>query len=224
MLKLVKLWSITRMRRFVSEVWSMQIQKYPGGHENHGKTVSAVARDKTPVEGSNHGQLVSEVAKKETAAQASKQMMNAAILAAQEEVSLSSGNDSMKLLYRAAIEAINKELAPTMGENAIQTAVDNNVDTSPEATAERIVSFATQFFALHQQQNSGMSFDEQLDSFMVKIGGAIDKGFAEAREILTGLQVLKGGIAEGVDKTYGLVQEGLQAFRESFAKKEPATA
>lgn len=160
---------------------------------------------------------------KQTAQQTSKQLMNQAILSAQEDVSLKSGDQSMTLLYRAAIEAINKELAPSMGENAIQTAYDNNVDTSPEATADRIVSFATQFFSIHQQQNSNMSLDEQLDSFMSIIGGAIDNGFKEARDILSGLKVLQGDIADGVDKTYGLVQEGLQAFRDSFNKKSDET-
>ena len=160
---------------------------------------------------------------KQTAQQTSKQLMNQAILSAQEDVSLKSGDQSMTLLYRAAIEAINKELAPSMGENAIQTAYDNGVDTSPEATADRIVSFATQFFCVHQQQNSNMSVDEQLDSFMTIIGGAIDNGFKEARDILSGLKVLQGDIADGVDKTYGLVQEGLQAFRDSFNKKSNET-
>ncbi|ODR84613.1 DUF5610 domain-containing protein [Shewanella xiamenensis] len=160
---------------------------------------------------------------KQTAQQTSKQLMNQTILSAQEDVSLKSGDQSMTLLYRAAIEAINKELAPSMGENAIQTAYDNGVDTSPEATADRIVSFATQFFSVHQQQNSNMSFDEQLDSFMTIIGGAIDNGFKEARDILSGLKVLQGDIADGVDKTYGLVQEGLQAFRDSFNKKSNET-
>jgi len=160
---------------------------------------------------------------KQTAQQTSKQLMNQAILSAQEDVSLKSGDQSMTLLYRAAIEAINKELAPSMGENAIQTAYDNGIDTSPEATADRIVSFATQFFSVHQQQNSNMSLDEQLDSFMSIIGGAIDNGFKEARDILSGLKVLQGDIADGVDKTYGLVQEGLQAFRDSFNKKSDET-
>lgn len=164
-----------------------------------------------------------EAASKQTAQQTSKQLMNQAILSAQEDVSLKSGDESMTLLYRAAIEAINEELAPAMGDNAIQTAYDNGVDTSPEATADRIVSFATQFFSVHQQQNSNMSLDEQLDSFMNIIGGAIDNGFKEARDILSGLKVLQGDIADGVDKTYGLVQEGLQAFRDSFNKKSDET-
>lgn len=198
----------------------MEIQKQQTNSPNHGSQVSTVAKDKS-IPG-NHGQQVSEVAKKETATQASKQLMNAAILAAQQEVNLSSANEPMVLLYRAAIEAINDELAPSMGPNAIQTAVDNQVDTSPEATADRIVSFATQFFSLHQEQNSSMDFDEQLNSFMSIIGGAIDKGFNEARDILDGLNVLQGDIADGVDKTYSLVQEGLQAFRDSFTSKDEA--
>lgn len=187
--------------------------------QNHGSQVSIAARDKSADVG-NHGEHVSEVAKKQTASQASKQLMNQAILAAQQEVNLSSANEPMVLLYRAAIDAINEELAPSMGDNAIQNAYDNNVDTSPEATADRIVSFATQFFSIHQQQNSSMDFNEQLDSFMSIIGGAIDQGFTEAKDILDGLNVLKGDIASGVDKTYSLVQEGLQAFRDSFNPKE----
>lgn len=160
---------------------------------------------------------------KQTAYQTSKQLMNQTILSAQEEVSIKSGDQSMALLYRAAIEAIDKELAPSMGPNATQTNYDNNVDYSPEATADRIVSFATQFFSIHQQQNSNMSLNDQLDSFMSIIGGAIDNGFKEARDILSGLKVLQGDIADGVDKTYGLVQEGLQAFRDSFNKKPDET-
>ena len=160
---------------------------------------------------------------RQTAYQTSKLLMNQAILSAQQEVNIKSGDQSMTLLYRAAIDAINKELAPTMGENAIQTAYDNGVDTSPEATADRIVSFATQFFSIHQQQNSGMSLSDQLDSFMGIIGGAIDNGFKEAKDILSGLKVLQGDIADGVDKTYSLVQEGLQAFRDSFNKKTDET-
>ncbi|WP_143562282.1 DUF5610 domain-containing protein [Shewanella sp. UCD-KL12] len=182
---------------------------------NHGAEVSNVARNKTDGE-ANHGKLVSEVASSKSASATSKQLMNKAIIAAQQEVNLSSADEPMILLYRAAIEAINEELAPTMGENALQTAYDNGVDTSPEATADRIVSFATQFFSLYQEQNSNMEFDEQLSSFMGIIGGAIDQGFNEAKDILEGLQVLEGDIADGVEQTYSLVQEGLQLFRDSF--------
>jgi hypothetical protein len=180
---------------------------------NHGQLVSQTAKDPTQVE-KNHGQDVKQVASKATASELSRQMTNANILAAHEKVQLESGNKSMTLLYKAAIEAIDKELAPTLGANSTQKHADDNVDYSPEATAERIVSFATQFFPMHQERNSNMSLEDQLESFMGIIGGAIDQGFGEARDILKGLQVLQGDIEAGVNATYEFVQKGLQSFRE----------
>ncbi|GIU47755.1 DUF5610 domain-containing protein [Shewanella algidipiscicola] len=182
---------------------------------NHGTAVSETARNKSETN-TNHGQQVADVANTNTAQATSKQLMNTAILSAQQAVNLSSANEPMRLLYKAAIASINEHLAPSMGQHAIETAVEQGVDTSAEATAERIVSFATQFFSVHQEQNSNMTFDEQLSSFMEIIGGAIDQGFDEAKDILSGLKVLEGDIADGVEQTYSLVQQGLQAFRDSF--------
>lgn len=188
---------------------------------NHGSTVSQVAKNRTEsptgtTTANHHGKEVSQVAKQQSAHATSKQIVNTAILAAQQEVNLSASDEPMILLYRAAIEAINEELAPTMGENATQTNYDKGIDFSPEATAERIVDFATNFFSMYQAQNSNMEFDQQLNSFMDVIGGAIEQGFDEAKEILTNLKVLEGDIAEGVEETYELVQSGLQTFRDSF--------
>ncbi len=65
-----------------------------------------------------------------------------------------------------------------------------------------------------------MDFDSQLSGFMDVIGGAIDQGFKEATDILSGLKVLEGDIKAGVDETYSLVQQGLQAFRDSFSTEQ----
>jgi hypothetical protein len=163
---------------------------------------------------SHQAEKNSPVEPKLTSNQLSRQMMNNSILAAQEEVSIAAGDKSMALLYRAAIEAINEELAPTLGENSVQKSIESGVDYSPEATADRIVSFATNFFSVHQQQNKSMGFDEQVSSFMVKIGDAIDQGFKEASDILSGLKVLEGDIAAGVDQTYELIQQKLAQFQQ----------
>jgi hypothetical protein len=56
-----------------------------------------------------------------------------------------------------------------------------------------------------------------LNDFVKLIGGGIDKGFAEARQILDGLKVLEGDVASNVDKTYELVQAGLKAFVENHS-------
>ncbi|MGL4711023.1 MAG: DUF5610 domain-containing protein, partial [Shewanella sp.] len=118
---------------------SPQVQNTLLSHKKHAEDTQskgAGVNDSTVVK-------ATEVTTKQTVQQTSKNLMNQAILSAQQEVNIKSGDQSMMLLYRAAIESINKELAPTMGENAIQTAYDNGIDTSPEATADRIVSFAT---------------------------------------------------------------------------------
>lgn len=149
-------------------------------------------------------------------AQQHKQAQNIAILQANEKVSLRSNNDALSLLYKTALEGINKELAPIFGENAAQKIYDSGIDTSPEATAERIVGFATAFYGRYKEQHPNVSDEENLNNFLKIIGGGIDKGFDDAKSILKGLQVYEGEVEEGVDKTYELVMKGLETFRQKM--------
>lgn len=145
-----------------------------------------------------------------------KQAQNIAILRANEQVSLRSNNDSLSLLYKTALEGINAELEPVMGENAVQKIYDSGIDTSPEATAERIVAFATGFYSRYKELHPGKSEEETLESFLNVIGSGIEKGFSDAKDILTGLKVYEGEVESGVDKTYSLVMQGLTSFREKM--------
>ncbi len=145
-----------------------------------------------------------------------KQAQNVAILRANERVSLSSNNDSLSLLYKTALEGINAELEPVLGENAAQKVYDAGVDTSPDATAERIVAFVSGFYSRYKELNPDRSEEEQLDSFLKIIGGGIEKGFADAKDILKGLKVYEGEISEGVDLTYAKVMSGLETFRQKM--------
>lgn len=149
-------------------------------------------------------------------AEQARQAQNTAILRANEQVSLRSNNDSLSLLYKTALEGINAELEPVLGENAAQKIYDSGIDTSPEATAERIVAFATGFYSRYKELNPGKSEEETLDSFLKVIGGGIEKGFTDAKDILKGLKVYEGEVESGVDKTYGLVMQGLNSFRDKM--------
>jgi hypothetical protein len=152
----------------------------------------------------------------ENSAAKAKQAQNVAILRANEQVSLSSNNDSLSLLYKTALEGINAELEPVFGENAAQKIYDSGIDTSPEATAERIVAFATGFYSRYKALNPGRSEEQQLDSFFNVIGGGIEKGFADAKDILKGLKVYEGEVESGVDQTYAKVMSGLDSFRQKM--------
>ncbi len=144
---------------------------------------------------------------------------NAATLQAHLDVSMGSKNDPMRLVYKAALEGINEALEPTMGPDAAQKIQDSGIDVSPQATADRIISFSTAFFSQYQEQNQDMELEEQVDSFLSLIGGGVDQGFTEAREILDGFGVLEGKVKEDIDKTYELVFEGYENFRNQILGK-----
>lgn len=143
-----------------------------------------------------------------------RQQSNAAILQASQQVSLQSGNQPLALLYSAAIDEINAKLAPELGENALQRGIEEEVDVSPQATADRIVSLTTAMFGRYQDSNTELSFADQVTRFVEVISGGIEQGFNEARDILGGLGVLKGYIANNIDTTFDLVTLGLQQFTE----------
>jgi len=149
---------------------------------------------------------------------AEQQQLNRAIVTSSLEASLNVGNDALGLLYKSAIEHLNDVLGPELGDNAIQRAYDAGVDVSPEATAGRIVSMSTAFFGAYRELHPDLDLESALDAFTKLIGGGIDRGFAEARDVLDGLGVLGGDIAANIDRTYTLVQQGLKDFVENFPR------
>ena len=181
---------------------------------NTGTTTSGVAGkdDKVKTEGATAQMSVND---------RSKLQLNAAILQASMNVSISSQNDPLALVYKSAITSINEALQADFGDNAVQNAASQ--DNSAEATANRIVSLSTGFFEAFKKQNPGMDNDAALEKFMGTISGGMEKGFSEARDILKGLNVLQGDIAGNIDKTYELVQKGYADFVAAHSSK-PAEA
>ncbi|PKM36919.1 MAG: hypothetical protein CVV06_08540 [Gammaproteobacteria bacterium HGW-Gammaproteobacteria-10] len=191
--------------------------------EPFGQTVSSMAKDPSHKSEGPFGQKISELAqakKAEISAAEAKTELNRSILQTSLDVSLSAGNEPMALLFKTALEGINDALKTDFGDNAIQKAYEDGVDISPEATAGRIVQMSTAFFERYHANHSDLSIEEALESFVELIGKGIDKGFGEARDILKGLNVLEGSIADNIDKTYDLVQEGLKAFVKNYQSAE----
>lgn len=149
-----------------------------------------------------------------------KKENNQKIVQAQLDVSLKDGPNVMSLLFRTALEEINKQLgASNNPENHIQKAYDNELDISPEATAKRIFTGATAFFNAYKEQNSELSESEALTQFMEVIRSGIDTGFGEARNILESLSVLEGEIASNIDLTYDFVKVGLDEFNQKITEQ-----
>ncbi|MCB2428366.1 DUF5610 domain-containing protein [Methylophaga pinxianii] len=182
-----------------------------------GQTVSSMAKDPVNKQESPFGQQVSVLAQeKKFSVSESNSKLNLSILQVSFNISEGNADGAMALLYKTALEGINDSLKAEFGDNAIQKAYEQGIDVSPEATSERIVQMSTAFFDAYYSSRQDMPIDEALESFVKVIGSGIDQGFKEARDILSGLKVLEGDIASNIDKTYDLVQQGLQSFIENY--------
>ncbi|MBA6390170.1 DUF5610 domain-containing protein [Colwellia sp. BRX10-3] len=188
--------------------------------------VLAKAPDKNDIK--PMGQQVSELAhdkkigkEQESISLSSKKQLNAAIIESTLKYNTTIGDQPLSLVLKTALQGINEALKEIGVEKSVEDAYESGIDFSPEATAERIVSFSTQFLSSYREQNPQMSEEESLTAFVDIISGGIDQGFSEAKDILGGLKVLEGDVAGNIDKTYELVQSGLQAFVDALgAKKE----
>lgn len=130
------------------------------------------------------------------------------------EMKLQISNEPLSLVYRTAVQKLNELLAPDLGDKGLQGLADSGIDFSPQAVADRILSFATAGLGSYRDRHPTQGQDEQLNGFVGLIRDAIDQGFAEARHILDGLGVLNGDIAASTDQTHALIQDGLDRFAQ----------
>jgi len=138
-----------------------------------------------------------------------------------DEMKLQISNEPLSLVYRTAVQKLNELLAPETGEAGLQGVAASGMDFSPEAVAERILSFATAGITSFRDRHTDQGGEEQLNGFMSLIRDAIDQGFQEARDILDGLGVLQGDISANTDRTYQLIQDGLNRFEEKTRNSGP---
>ena len=92
--------------------------------------------------------------------------------------------------------------------------LEEGLDTTPEATADRITEFATAFFDAYKANNDGMEAQAQIDNFVELIKGAVDEGFEDSREILSGIGRIPQQVTQDIDRTYELTMQGIDKFAE----------
>ena len=137
----------------------------------------------------------------------------------------SASADSLKLTFQAAMEKLNEVLSAEFGieeggtapisEEALKAQGGMEYWT-PENTAKRIVDGSTAFLAGFQAANPELEGEALMDRFLEVVGGGIAQGFDEAKGLLGDLDVLKGDIADNIESTFTLVQDGLQNFRNQY--------
>lgn len=148
-----------------------------------------------------------------TSREGQRAQQNAHILQASMDVSISAGNQSMALLYRAAVDKLNDALAPELGPDAIAQAQQQ--DQSSEAVASRIVSLSTAMFERYAAKYPDKDPEALLQDFVATIRSGFEQGYGEASNILQGLGVwgeADSPVRSALERTFTLVQQGLDDF------------
>lgn len=119
-------------------------------------------------------------------------------------------SDAQRVLLERALD----KLRSVVGEARAALGLPDEavLDTSPEATADRIADFALGFFDRYAL-NHGLADDEAgRQRFVDFIGGAIAQGISEARNILGALNALNADISSNIDTTAAHIETRLSDF------------
>lgn len=158
-----------------------------------------------------------EPASTESLQQINKKQLNAAILQSaidqSNKTSSSIKDQPLALVLKTALQGINDALKEIEPAQSLQQSYESEVDFSPEATAERIVTFSTNFFNAYQEQHPELDPQEARDTFADLMLEGVEEGIGEAKDILKALSVLEGDVEQDIDLTMSFILEGFEKFR-----------
>ncbi len=131
-----------------------------------------------------------------------------------DQVSFSKGDVSKGQAQGIVLDRAYEKLRAVVGDarTALGLAEGEEIDTSPNATADRIADFAINFFSKYAENNGLEDNEEGRKAFADFIGGAINQGIEEAKGILTALSAFDPEIQAGVEDTASYIQKRLDDF------------
>lgn len=95
---------------------------------------------------------------------------------------------------------------------ALGLSENDSLDTSPEATANRIADFALNFYDKWREKHTDGTEEDARKQYASFIGGAIQQGIGEARDILGALNAMNSDVSGNIDKTWEHIQARLNKF------------
>ncbi|MBI2424863.1 MAG: DUF5610 domain-containing protein [Candidatus Hydrogenedentes bacterium] len=126
----------------------------------------------------------------------------------------SSGKVSPGQAQGIVLERAYEQLRAVVGDARADLGIPEGVelDTSPDATANRIADFAIGFFSKYAKNNGLEDNEEGRAQFAKFIGGAIETGIGEARDILGALSALSPQIDNNINQTASVIKQRLDDF------------
>ncbi len=120
-----------------------------------------------------------------------------------------------QVLNREILDSLDKILSTNGGSGLDRSAAADAY--TPEKVADRVLGFI--------ESVVGQEMDEGKRSELLEQARAgVEKGFTEARDILEGLGALNGDVAENIDRTFELIQNGLERLASNGAEADESAA
>jgi hypothetical protein len=119
---------------------------------------------------------------------------------------------AMRVLQDSLQERLDAALKEAGIDTSAEELLANGLDTSPEATAKRIVDFSTSFLAAYTANHPKDEASPRLDNFIALIKKAVDEGFGGARDLLSRIGEVPDEVSKGIDQTYDLAMKGIEDF------------
>ena len=126
-----------------------------------------------------------------------------------------SNDESMQIIFERAMDKLRGVVDAARAELGVPEGA--TLDTSPEATAGRIVDFALGNFGHFYDNHPELSEEEARVQFADFIGGAINQGIQEASGILAALNALNPDVESMIETISGIINERLAAFAQGDA-------
>jgi len=130
------------------------------------------------------------------------------------------GNFVNRVLQDSLEDRLNSALETAGVEMSAGELLASGMDFSPEATATRIVDFATSFYSAYQMNHESDEGGAKLEGFVTLIKGAVEEGFAGARELLGGFSEMSKEVEDDIDETFDLTMKGIDAFADEQRQLE----
>lgn len=141
----------------------------------------------------------------------------------QVDISLT-GNMTVQTANGILEDSVVERISRAFQDAGVDLTIDDGESNTPEATAGRIVNFATSFLDAFKENHAAEAPKAQIQGFMSLIRDAITEGFQNARGFLDGIAKLSETVDENISKTFEVTNTLLDEFHQAQVDGMAATA
>ena len=133
-----------------------------------------------------------------------------------DRLDIGSGGISADDATKVITDRVLARIKEAVGEAKAMFGISSGpLDTSPEATADRIFNFAVGFYDAFCIQHPELDDETSRESFVDLVWGAVQQGIQESRDILAVIAPIDEPVSADIDKIARILENKFTQFLES---------